>query len=697
MKQITNWRNATVADIEADELLDKATKIHVLSYKLVGGGQGSFPDYDRIRKFFQHHIDNKIPVVMHNGKGYDVPLVEKLLGMDLSNLMLIDSLPISWYLNTERNQHGLDSFFPDYGIAKPKIDDWTNLTYDEYRHRCEMDVEINSALWEDFKGRLDQIYSLVKVSIDMGLCDGERLDDEVCFIDQYKETSSVDDYVDRILSFLMFKADCGRLKEATKWKVNVNKLDALIEKLTGLVEAAQMELEGIMPEVPKYDTKTRPKVYYKKNGDLSVHGVAWEQLLKKKGTKDSRGNIEVQSLDVDTLKILKSYEAPNINSHQQIKDFLFLKGWKPRSFKFVKDDEAQQRWADSGFKPSLKPKPRAIPQVSVDGDDGKELCDSVLELAESVPEIMAYAKYTTIKHRLDMCKGFKRDLREGGFLCARVGGYTNTLREQHRELVNLPSCTKPYGPDIRGLLEAYSADHVLIGSDLSGLEDRVKHHFMLPHDRAYVETMLEDDYDAHLLTALSAGMISQKDFDNYKAGIKEPHVVSARKAGKATNYASVYGSGAETLSRTCGLPVSTCKTLIEGYWKLNWSVKAIAEAQCVIEACGGKWLVNPINGFAYSLRSDKDRFSTLCQGTGSYFFDIWCDNILEAMQAKWGKKTLTFTAHDENVFCVRNRESAISGVTELIRESLAKINKDYYLRRELGCDVQIGKNYAEIH
>jgi DNA polymerase III alpha subunit (gram-positive type) len=159
MKQITNWRNATVADIEADELLDKATKIHVLSYKLVGGGQGSFPDYDRIRKFFQHHIDNKIPVVMHNGKGYDVPLVEKLLGMDLSNLMLIDSLPISWYLNTERNQHGLDSFFPDYGIAKPKIDDWTNLTYDEYKHRCEMDVEINSVLWEDFKGRLDQIYS----------------------------------------------------------------------------------------------------------------------------------------------------------------------------------------------------------------------------------------------------------------------------------------------------------------------------------------------------------------------------------------------------------------------------------------------------------------------------------------------------------------------------------------------------------
>ena len=53
--------------------------------------------------------------------------------------------------------------------------------------------------------------------------------------------------------------------------------------------------------------------------------------------------------------------------------------------------KAQQKWADGGFKPHLKPKPRAIPQISIEGDGGKELCPSVLELADSVPEIMAYA------------------------------------------------------------------------------------------------------------------------------------------------------------------------------------------------------------------------------------------------------------------------------------------------------------------
>lgn len=1054
MKLITNWRKATVADIEADNLLDEATEIHVLGYNMLGktGSLRGRTEPDRIKKFFQHHIDTKTPVVFHNGIGYDIPLVEKVLGMDLTDLMVIDTLSVSWYLNTERNLHGLDSFFMDYGIAKPKVgnhrwaapiqEKWNTDKGHETRlkrhyaimnHRVTQDVRINVALWEDLKERLTDIYSNVKRCVDSGLVDGKRVsEDEVCYIDQYKNSSSVDEYIDRILTFLMFKADCARLKEKTKFKVDVGKLDNLITSLSEKIEEARVELEGVMPQVPQYAKKSRPAKGYKQNGERSTHGLSWDAEVAKMGFADEHGNLLVKQVDVDNLLILKGYEPPNINGHQQIKDFLFSKGWKPRSFKFIKDEVAQQKWADSGFKPHLKPKPRAVPQISIDGDGGKELCPSVVELAETVPEIMSYAKYTTIKHRLDMCKGFKRDLRPGGYLCARVGGYTNTLREQHRELVNLPSVTKPYGEDIRGLLCSIDDRYILIGSDLSGLEDRVKHHFMLPYDSAYVETMLEDDYDAHLLTALSAGMITQKDFDNYKSGIKWPHVVSARKAGKATNYAClptdntqvltsrgwlagkdvligdkvmgynqhtyqnewtevlhthlyqdaevltvgnfdwsvestpnhrwfgtkrvghagvrlnlptifttseimrehqitntapfyggegkvlpheaslvawiladgyykwstlsdktssskgkrkgvvasiaqashkyqkeveetlllnniswkednlssmnlnsmksyrllakdfrdffdrvvgvrkqkhevdwvkwvlslsqesleafvysfwladgdslnrghnsfrtfkqnrgkiadalitagyllgynvtqtggercslirmqmkrphttgqrfkqlgkrttevfclttglgnfvirqgtvvtitgncVYGSGAETLSRTCGLPVTTCKTLIEGYWRLNWSVKAIAEDQCVIEASGGRWLINPINGFAYSLRGDKDRFSTLCQGTGSYFFDIWCDNILNSMQSNWGKRTLTFTAHDENVFCVKDSPAVVSTVTGIIRDSLVKLNKNYNLRRELGCDVQLGKSYAEIH
>lgn len=700
MKLITNWRKATVSDIEADALLDDATKIHVLSYDMLGktGSLSGEKESERIKKFFQHHLDNKIPIVMHNGIGYDVPLVEKLLGIDLSNLMLIDTLSVSWYLNTERQRHGLDSFFPDYGIEKPKIDDWENLTYEEYLNRCVEDVKINVALWEDFKERLVDMYSEVKRCVDSGLVDGKRMsEDEVCYIDQYKQSSSVDEYIDRILTFLMFKADCARLKEKTKFKVDVEGLNELVDSLSEVIEVAKAELEGVMPQVPKFAEKKRPAKPFKKNGELSVSGKSWGEEVLKVGTKDEFGSVLVERLDVDTLRLLKGYEPPNINGHQQIKDFLFSKGWKPQNFKFVKDEVAQQAWADSGFKKHLKPKPRAIPQVSIDGDDGKELCPSVVELAEKVPEIMSYAKYTTIKHRLDMCKGFQRDLREGGYLCARVGGYTNTLREQHRELVNLPSSKKPYGNEIRGKLIA-DKKQVLLGSDMSGLEDRVKHHFMLPYDPTYVETMMADDYDPHLTTALASGLITPTEFNEYMSGNKQPNVAAARAIGKSTNYAAVYGSGAETLARTSGMSVAQAKVSLEGYWKLNWSVKAIADDQCVTtDSLGKTWLVNPVNGFAYSLRGEKDRFSTLCQGTGSYFFDMWVDKILESMYSKWGVKRLTGQFHDEFISCFTDTEKNKQAMEEITIGAINHLNEKYYLRRKLGCDVQFGCNYSQIH
>lgn len=719
MKQITNWRKASVADMEANGLLDEATEIHVLGYDMLGktGSLSGRTESDRIVKFFKYHIDNKIPIVIHNGIGYDIPLAEKVLKVDLNDLMVIDSLSVSWYLNTDRQLHGLDSFFSDFGIAKPKVGNhrwaapkkaiWNTVAGHEVRlrrhyaimkHRVTQDVKINVALWEDLKERLTELYANVKQCVDAGLVDGKRMSgDEVCYIDQYKNSSTVDEYIDRILTFLMFKADCARLKEKTKFKVDVESLDNLVSNLSETIEQAREELESVMPKVPQYTEKNRPAKPFKKNGELSASGLSWKETLEKAGTKDEFGTVVVEQIDVDTLRILKSYNPPNINGHQQIKDFLFSKGWVPRNFKFVKDEKAQQLWADSGFRPHLKPKPRAIPQVSIDGDDGKELCPSVVELAERVPEIMAYAKYTTIKHRLDMCKGFKENLREGGYLCARVGGYTNTLREKHRELVNLPSVKKPYGKDIRGLLVAEKGK-ILLGSDKSSLEDRVKHHFMLPYDAAYVMTMMAADYDPHLETACASGLISPNDVLEYKAGNKRPEVVVARGIGKSTNYAAVYGSGAETLARTSGMSVANAKIALEGYWKLNWAVKAIAEDQCVFkDSRGNSWLVNPINGFAYSLRSDKDRFSTLCQGTGSYMFDMWCDEILTQMHSKWGVKRLNLQAHDEYVTSFADTETNKEAMKEITEQAVATINKRYSLRRELGCDVQFGYRYSDIH
>lgn len=180
---------------------------------------------------------------------------------------------------------------------------------------------------------------------------------------------------------------------------------------------------------------------------------------------------------------------------------------------------------------------------------------------------------------------------------------------------------------------------------------------------------------------------------------------AARALGKTTNYAAVYGVSGETLSMQGGMSVKEARTLLEGYWIKNWGVKQIAEEQVVFdfeykvpatsETLNQRWLINPINGFCYECRKDADRFSTLCQGTGSFFFDCWVSNVRTLLKEEGHEMAHCFSAHDE--FVARLLEENKEFYTKVVDEALERVNEKYGLRRKLGCDICFGKTYAEIH
>ena len=246
----------------------------------------------------------------------------------------------------------------------------------------------------------------------------------------------------------------------------------------------------------------------------------------------------------------------------------------------------------------------------------------------------------------------------------------------------------------------------LLGSALRSLEDRTKHHFMLPLDPKYVETMMADDYDPHLLMAVTAGFITEQDMIDYKNKIKKPHVAKGRKLGKVTNYSAVYGAGAPKIAATAGVDDETGKLLHGSYWKLNWSVTAIAEEQVLIELDQDDdkysgwhrlWLINPINGFLYSLRAKKDVFSTLCQGTGSYFFDMWVKNVLRRQKEAFGVQKIQLQMHDELMFGFKDTPKLREKMFEIVKQSIYDVNKEFKLRRTLDNDIQFGRAYSDIH
>ena len=612
----------TVFDIETDGLLDQMTKIHVLSYSDDNKTVIHTHDYGEMREFFL----TRKTLVGHNIVRFDIPAVEKLLGIKVE-ARLIDTLALSWYIHHDRLKHGLEGYGDEYGVPKPVIKDWNSLSPEEYAHRCNEDVKINNRLYLLLNMKLNKLY------------DNEN--------DK-----------NRLIDYLTFKLDCAREQEGLQWKLDVPKAQAAYDEISRLKEEKVEQLAEAMPKRMLTRMVTQPKVMHKKDGELSSHGEKWVALCKE----------YKQSLTSIGFKINTGEERGNPNSNDQVKDWLYSLGWKPRTFKFVRDKKTGDE--------------RQIEQVR----KGSELCSSVVDLASVDPAVDLLDGLTVLTHRAGILKSFL-ECHKDGYLQAGVAGLTNTFRFKHfKPLVNLPSVDKPYGDVIRGCLTCPDG-YVLAGADMTSLEDTTKRHYMKPLDPAYVEEMSREGFDPHLDLALHAGVINQDDIDKHNSG--ERSLKALRKNYKVVNYSATYGVGAAKLARETGMSKGEAKTLLDAFWSRNWAIEKVASTVRVREVMDGMWLLNPVSGFWHSLRSDKDRFSTLNQSTGVFCFDTWV-----AICRKNGVKAVG-QFHDEIIALVKKGDEG--KVENLMHEAAIMLNDKVKLNVPLGTDVQFGNTYADIH
>ncbi len=143
-----------VADTETDGLAYDCTKLHVMSWTEDGETIESTKEYTTMVDVY----NSADLMVLHNAVGFDMVVFNRLLGIPMDYKKYIDTLWVSRYLFPDRASHGLDSIGKEHGVMKPKVDDWENLSYDEYKHRCEEDVKINWLEWVKQKRRLEEIY-----------------------------------------------------------------------------------------------------------------------------------------------------------------------------------------------------------------------------------------------------------------------------------------------------------------------------------------------------------------------------------------------------------------------------------------------------------------------------------------------------------------------------------------------------------
>ena len=617
-----------VFDIEGDSL--SPTKIWVMSAAIFSKGGWrlkSTTSYDEMRAFFLG-CDT---LIGHNIMLWDIPHIERILDIKIK-AKVIDTLALSWYLEPYRNRHGLAEYGEDFGIPKPKIDNWEDLSVEEYTHRCEEDVKINCKLIDKQWKNLNNLY------------DGNK------------------DDINRLVKYLMFKMECARAAEVSGWKLDVKRCESIIERLEVEKAEKELQLKVVMPRVDKVSKMKKPVVFYKKNGDLSVAAMKWLELLEAKGLPETHE---------ETVEYVTGSKEPNPNATQQIKKWLFSLGWKPETFTFSRQTDGSTKKTE---------------QVRKEIKGEKVLCQSVKRLYSKEPQLVVLEGLSVLTHRIPVLKTFLKNVDDSGYIRAEIQGLTNTLRFKHKVVVNLPSVGKPYGEEVRGCLIAPEG-YELCGSDMSSLEDRTKQHYMWKYDPEYVKEMQTDDFDPHLDLAVVAGFLTEQQAQAHKDGTER--FGAERAKAKTANYACVYGAGGATVARGADMTKQEGVNLVEKYWERNWSVKKIAEAQKTKRCLDSMWLFNPISKFWYSLRTDKDRFSTLNQGTGVFCFDMWIHNFMS------NRAQITGQMHDEVILTVKKGHR--DEVTKLLKDAIQLTNKQLKLNRDLDIDVQFGNSYAEIH
>jgi len=619
----------TIFDIEADGLLDTITKIHCLSYQICIDGNtiesGSITDYDKIKEF----ISNQEILVGHYITLYDIPAMEKILGITVDSY-LIDTVAISWYLYPYRKSHGLEKYGEELGVEKPKIEDWENLSVAEYIHRCEEDVEINKRLFNKQMQYLHKIYSSTEE-------------------------------VSRLVEYLGFKMDCLKEQQEEGVTLDLELANKTKLELDFLIHEKEYKLAEVMPRQVE---KELPKVMFKKDGSLSSNGTKWIELLHSREL----------NLGDDTI-----YEKGNPGSHTQLKEWLFTLGWKPITFK---DNIHGEK----------------IPQVSMPMGGG--ICDSVKELYDILPELVELEGLYVAKHRIGVIKSFLDTVNEEGKMTASAHGFTNTLRIQHsKPIVNLPGVFKPYGTEIRGCITVPNDSYTMCGSDISGLEDNTKQHYMYYFDPEYVEKMRVPGFDPHIDIGVFAGMISEEDaefFRNYKEGDDHDRydaIKKTRGAAKTVNFAGVYGAGPAKIAETLKQSLSFATNLHTAYWKRNKAVKQVAESVETKWVGKQRWLFNPISNMWYFLKEEKDKFSTLNQGSGVFVFDSWVRKVRAKLNPLGIKIMLQY--HDEILLCYPNEHKEF--VAKALQDSMDENNKELNLNVDISISIDEGKRYSDCH
>ena len=633
-------------DLEADGFLDTATKVWCGVFKNLDTGEKvkfhiGDNHYDYIDAMLCWLDGNVDVLIMHNGVGYDWPLLRRLYKYEFKGRK-VDTLLMSRLQRPDRRSppncpnkiapHSIEAWGYRLGRHKPDHNDWSKFSI-EMLHRCEEDVEIQH---ETFKALLVEgrgqkwrnahmmtlkLFERLQLSEEYGwLVDREHMDNCIRMLDRWIAL------IDRAVS----------------------------PHLPIIVEVDEIKKNG------EYSYVSKP---FKKDGTLSKQAISWGVGYDN---ADRVGDINDGFNIVGPFSRI-TFRKVDLDSNLETKNFLLKEGWEPKEWNYN----------EAGDKTS--------PKLSKD--------DPFEGVNKGVGKLVA--KRVQCRHRRSTISGLIDLIRPDGRISAVVSGIATTGRAKHAGIVNIPRATSFFGKQMRRIFIA-KPGWVLVGTDSDACQVRMLAARM--GEETFTNAVLhgkkEDGTDTHSLV-MKAAELKNRD-EGKKLFFTVVFGAGDEKAGKVLSGGAKEGAEAKAklFNKMPALKQLISKLNIE--WKNNSKKRFIPKWGNVqyydgwVEGLDGRPIfINSEHAvLVYVIQADEAIMMSL-----AYLkFHQW----MEKYRYKWIEDYGTVCwYHDE--FTVECRPEIAKHVAELAEQSIEWAGKYLKIKCPHKGDATIGNNWAEVH
>ena len=673
-----------VCDIEANGLYEEADTIHCAVFKDVDTGKV----YRLTKKeSIIRMLEKCTYLIMHNGVGYDIPLIKKVYGYEYKGKIL-DTVLMSRevYKNKKvpeqmkedckaagkklSGPHSLAAW--GYRLERGKVEheDWSVFS-DEMMHRCVEDVEITHLLYRVLLG-LEP-----KFKTDNKPWNKEEFPSKALWLTH--------DFM-RVIS----------RQEKHGWKLDIGRCERSLNQLSKWIRWIDVVLESHLPVLPiikedRLDENADSNGFqnpFTKAGDFNVRLQNW---IDKEHIDWNRDTIGGSFCRVTFRKV-------SLNSDKETKEWLLAMGWQPEEYNYSKK-EVDEDGNPKRTSPKLNSDDAFI---GVDGKVGRLIC-----------------KRVQCRHRQSNIQGWLDRVRSDGRLESRISGFADTYRVRHANIANVPNVNSFYGKIMR---KCFTCEEgmVLVSADAAACQDRMI--ISRARDVGIKDPIFED----MILNGDKA-----KGTDSHSRARDEINILFAKMGIKPINrgsaknfsYAYKFGGGAKKLGFMAGEKneakaikigkaikeafdtVFQAQIELQEHLKKEWIKRSTkrqvkykwkGREQEKTEYYNGR--IKALDGRDVLIRDEKNILVYTVQSDEALVMQHATVLANQRLDEKY-KDGIDFKQvgffHDEYTFEVRPQIA--EDVKVILEESIAIAGKDFNLNLPQIGEGEIGYNWSEIH